>query len=147
MLLRFTAIRAQYHPELGLLRFQWNSGRAETAKFRQSMNSVAQLMEQGTVTCTLQDLTGLPSLSLDDQLWLATSWLPRVSLPAVKQVALVLPERDVYNHMVVESLIRLAHPLLRHYDIQFFSTVSGALDWLVGDAQDQLAAEWTQHLP
>ena len=120
MLLTFHDIRAQYAPAFALLRFQWDQQATGLPRFRPSMNAIAQLVEQNTVAEILIDLHGLPSLGLDEQLWLAASWLKRVSVPAVRQVALVLPSSDgVYNQMVVESLLRVSQHFM-HYDIPVF---------------------------
>lgn len=145
MLLTLFDIRAQFAPELGLLRFQWNATSSGLARFQRSMSSVAQLVEQGDTSAVLLDLHGLPSLGLDEQVWLAANWLGRVSVKAIEQVALVIPASNTYNQMVVESLIRASRHFMR-YDIQFFGNAAGALDWLVGEqsltAQLALEQEW-----
>ncbi|MDU0372703.1 hypothetical protein ACFPAF_20045 [Hymenobacter endophyticus] len=144
MLLTLSDIRAQFDPEAGLLRFQWAAS-AGRRRFQRSMSSVAQLLEQGDISVVLLDLHGLPSLGLDEQLWLAANWLSRVSVRAIEQVALVIPPDTVYNQMVVESLIRAGRHFMR-YEIQFFSNAAEALDWLVGEqnpaAQVALEQEW-----
>ncbi|RSK43481.1 hypothetical protein [Hymenobacter perfusus] len=145
MLLTLCNIRAQFAPELGLLRFQWSAAPTGRPRFQRSMSSVAQLVEQGDVAAVILDLHGLPSLGLDEQLWLAANWLSRVSVRAIEQVALVIPTDNMYNQMVVESLIRAGRHFI-HYEIQFFSNAAGALDWLVGEqnpaAQLALEQEW-----
>ena len=147
MLLTLFNIRAQFAPELGLLRFQWDAAPTGRPRFQRSMNSVAQLVEQGDISAVILDLHGLPSLGLDEQLWLAANWLGRVSVRAIEQVALVIPTDNMYNQMVVESLIRAGRHFM-HYEIQFFSNAAGALDWLVGEqdpaAQQALEQEWQQ---
>lgn len=136
---------AQYSPEVAFLRIQWRAGVHSMKHFRVSLNPVALLLEQGDVRDFIIDLHELPPISIDDQLWLATQWIPRVSVPAVQQVGLVLPARDVYNQLVVESLIRTGRHFM-HYDIQFFSSPEPALDWLVGQynpmLEADLEAEW-----
>jgi hypothetical protein len=133
MILRLHDIRAQYEPTLHLLRFQWHPTHPGLLHFRSSMNRVAQLVEQGTVHTVVLDLHQLPNLDLEQQFWLTTNWLPRVSVPAIRQIALVLPDGNMYNQMVVESLIRVSRHFI-HYDIQFFANVESALDWALGDA-------------
>lgn len=147
MLLTLFDIRAQFAPELGLLRFQWDATPTGLFRFQRSMSSVAQLVEQGDISAVLLDLHGLPSLGLDEQLWLAANWLGRVSVRAIERVALVIPTDNMYNQMVVESLIRVGRHFMR-YEIQFFSNAAGALDWLVGEQSPaaQLALEQEWHL-
>ena len=144
MLLTLHDIQAQYAPEFALLRFQWYRRTRGLMHFRRSMNAVAQLLEQNTVAAVLIDMHGLPSLGLDEQFWLAANWLGRVSVPAVRQVALILPVGSHYNQMVVESLIGAGRHFI-HYDIQFFNEPAGALDWLLGhdaQAQAEVELEW-----
>lgn len=133
MILRLHDIQAQYEPALHLLRFQWHPIQPSLHHFRASMNRVAQLVEQGIIHSALLDLHQLPNLDLEQQFWLTTSWLPRVSVPAIRQIALVLPTSNMYNQMVVESLIRVSRHFI-HYDIQFFANIESALDWALGDA-------------
>ncbi|RPD47915.1 hypothetical protein DNI29_10800 [Hymenobacter sediminis] len=116
------------------------------ARFRESLEAAALLIEQGVVRDVIIDLHGLPDVCLADQCWLATSWLPRVSGAAVQQAALVMPPIDAYNHLVVESLLQAGRHFM-HYDIQFFNSSTEALDWLIGHEhpaqQYRLEAEWT----
>ncbi len=130
MILSFHDIRVQYVPELSLLRFQWNRLVPALARFETSMLAVAQLVEQNTVSAILLDMHGLPSLGLDEQFWMAANWLPRVSVPTVEQVAVVLPAGSLYNQMVVESLLRACRHFV-HYEVQFFGETAEALDWLL----------------
>ncbi|UYZ63709.1 hypothetical protein [Hymenobacter weizhouensis] len=113
------------------------------------MLTIAQLLEQGAVELVLLDMNKLPSLGLEEQFWVATSWLPTVSVPVLQRVALVLPQTNMYNQMVVESVLRTGQPFI-HYDIQFFTDAAGAMDWLVGQVPAQLAAletEWHHYNP
>ncbi|MBX0289111.1 hypothetical protein K3G63_01600 [Hymenobacter sp. HSC-4F20] len=145
MILSLFDFIAQYSPEVAFLRIQWRAGTHSTTRFRASLNSVACLVEQGDVRDVIIDLHELPPVSIEDQLWLATQWIPRVSVPALGQVGLVLPATDVYNQLVVESLIRTGRHFM-HYDIQFFSSLPAALDWLVGQyypaVEAELQEEW-----
>lgn len=145
MLLTLHDIRAQFAPEYALLRFQWHPTNTAFPRFQLSMNAVAQLIEQGGIRTVVLDLHGLPPLGLGDQLWLATQWLSRVSVPAVERVALVLPTNSVYNNMVVESLLYAGRAFIR-YEVQFFGSVAGALDWMLEHAPQRaqlvLEQEW-----
>jgi glutathione S-transferase len=108
------------------------------------MESVAQVIEQKKIQQVIVDMNDLPSLGLDDQFWLATSWLPRMTQCVVQRVALVLPTQNMYNQLVVESLIRTGRHFMP-YDIQFFSSTAEAAEWLLGDQPPMLAAlhsEW-----
>ncbi|QJX49033.1 hypothetical protein HMJ29_19825 [Hymenobacter taeanensis] len=144
MILTLPAIRAQFLASPSLLRFQWNTTCTNPQAFRQGMDSVAQLIEQKNIRQALVDMNDLPSMGLDDQAWVATTWLPRVAKGAVQRVALVLPMHNMYNQLVVESLVRTERAFM-NYDIQFFSNTAEAADWLLGDEPPMLAAlhsEW-----
>lgn len=145
MILSLFDFIAQYSPEVAFLRIQWRADTLSMVRFRASLNSVAYLLEQGDIRDLIIDLHELPSISIEDQMWLITQWIPRVSVPALQQVGLVLPARDVYNQLVVESLIRMGQHFM-HYDIQFFPHLPPALDWLVGQynpgVEAELEEEW-----
>ena len=115
------------------------------ASFQRSLQAVAQLVEQNTVAEGLIDLHGLPDLTIAQQLWVATHWLPRIAVPAVQHAAFIIPENGLYNQMAVEALHRAA----RHFipcEVQFFHTPDAALDWLLSfqnpAAQAALEHEW-----
>lgn len=145
MLLTLSDFRAQFCPDLSFLRMQWRARQPGMFRFQESLEAAAFLIEQGVVHHIIIDLHGLPDISLADQCWLATNWLPRVSGAALQQAALVMPPAVSYNQLVVESLL-LAGRHFIHYDIQFFSSAHEALDWLIGHEhltrQHRLELEW-----
>lgn len=146
MLLTLSDFRVQFCPDLSFIRMQWHARQPGMARFRESLEAVAFLVEQGVVQHVIIDLHGLSDISLADQCWLATSWLPRVSGAAVQQAALVMPPSVSYNQLVVESLLQAGRHFI-HYDIQFFSSAAEALDWIIGHEhparQQRLEAEWS----
>lgn len=148
MILNFYAIQAQYAPELSLLRFQYCQSTAELAVNRKSLNAVAQLIEQNTITEGLIDLRGRPRISPEQQLWVATNWLPRVSVPAIRHVAFIMSSTGLYNQMAIEAMHYAARHFIR-YEVQFFSEPASALDWLLSfqdpTAQARLEQEWAAH--
>jgi hypothetical protein len=144
MILTLPAIRAQFLASSSLLRFQWNTTSTNLQGFRQSMDCVAQLIEQKNIRQALVDMNDLPSMGLEDQFWVTTSWLPRIAKGAIERVALVLPMHNMYNQLMVESMVRSERHILS-YDIQFFSSTAEAADWLLGDQPPALAdlhSEW-----
>ena len=148
MILHLHDIQAQYAPEVALLRFQFRRHSADLSAFRTSLNAVAQLVDQNVVVEGLIDLRGLPNMSLEKQLWVATHWLRRVSMPSVRHVAFIMPISGLYNQMVIESMHRAARHFI-HYEVQFFSETTSALDWLLSyqnpAAQAALEQEWAQY--
>lgn len=148
MMLTFHDLQVQYVPAVSLVRFQFFRPPGEIARFRESMNAVAQLADQNSTAEGLIDLHGLPSMGLDEQFWLATHWLPRVSTPSVQHVAFIMPVGSLYNQMVIESLHRAAQHFIG-YEVQFFSETVSALDWLLSfqnpAAQAAIEQEWADH--
>lgn len=142
MLLHLHDVCLQYVPEVALVRTQFHRASADMAAFQRSMQGIAQLLEQNTVAEVLIDMHGLPDLTIAQQLWIATHWLPRVAVPAVQHAAIIIPENGLYNQMTVEMMHRAA----RHFiscEVQFFQTRHAALDWLLSfqDPTAQLALE------
>jgi hypothetical protein len=148
MILNFHAIQVQYAPEVSLLRFQYRQPTTELAINRKSLNAVAQLIEQNTISEGLIDLRGRPRISPEQQLWVATNWLPRVSVPAIQHVAFIMSKTGLYNQMVIEAMHYAARHFIR-YEVQFFSEPDSALDWLLSfqdsTAQARLELEWAEH--
>lgn len=145
MLLRLHDIGIQYVPEVAFVRLQFHRASADMAAFRCSLQAVAQLMEQNTVAEGLVDLHGLPDLTVGQQLWVATHWLPRIGASALQHAAFILPENSLYNQMVVETLHRATRHFIR-CEVQFFHDAPSALDWLLSfqnpAAQPALEQEW-----
>ncbi|UPL47624.1 hypothetical protein [Hymenobacter sublimis] len=150
MLLNLSDLQVQYRSDVSLLRVQWRAPHQRMTRFQEGMNAVVYLLELGVVHTAILDLHYLPNISLDDQYWLATNWLPRISVPALQQVGVVLPSSNLYNQLVVESLIHISRHFM-HYDIQFFGAAAEALDWSVGsqqpDLQLALESEWAAYTP
>lgn len=148
MILNFHAIQAQYAPEVSLVRFQYCKSGTDLATNRKSLNAVAQLIEQNTISEGLIDLRGRPRISPEQQLWVATNWLPRVSVPAIRHVAFIMSKTGLYNQMVIEAMHYAARHFIR-YEVQFFSEPASALDWLLSfqdpAAQARLEQEWAEH--
>lgn len=117
--------------------------------FRPSMEQLAYLMEQNVVQYTIVDMHNLPNVSVEDQFWTATSWLPRAAAPSLQQAAMVFPKGSLYNQLAIESVLWLGRRFI-HFDTQFFSSVDEALDWQIGQydpaAQQLLENEWNQYL-
>jgi hypothetical protein len=135
----------QYDRELDVVRMAWVAGR-NMRGFRDAFGKLARLVAQLGVGRVVLDLNALPEISVYDQLWLSTSFMPAiVSLP-LRQVVVVLSPKQVYNHQVVEGLLMAVQFLIR-FDVQFFAQPDAALQWLTDYSAHlpALQAEWTQH--
>jgi len=93
----------------------------------------------------LADVSRIPLVGTDEQAWLSEIWLPRFMPLQVRTVALVLPV-SLHNQLVVESVLADGRRQVRA-DVQFFSDVHSALDWLTISADAlmlQLEQEWQE---
>ena len=62
------------------------------------------------------------------QHWLSESWLPRYRRLHIQALAILLPS-TLHNQLALENLVADALPTVR-CDMQYFSEVLAALDWL-----------------
>ena len=83
-----------------------------------------------------------PDISVYDQLWLGSHWMPGTKLP-LERVVLVNHRGRVHNQMAIDSLIGLARPFIA-FDIQFFPHALSGLQWLsdYSERLPALMAEW-----
>ena len=132
----------QYDQPLALLRVEWASG-ADMRTFRASAEQLLQLSQQLQVRHLLFNLNALPDISVYDQLWLSTHWMPAVVKSPLQRVVLVNHRRRVHNQLAIESVINQAKPGIR-FDIQYFEQPGPGMHWL-SDYSDQvpaLLAQW-----
>ena len=148
MMLTFCDLQVQHVPAVSLARFQFFRPAKELARFKESLNCVALLMDQRVVVEGLIDLRGMAPMSVEAQIWVAANWLPRVSPPPLAHAAFVMPAGNTYNQHVIEWLHRNARHYIG-YEVQFFSDPPSALDWLLSfqdpAAQPAIEAEWAAH--
>jgi hypothetical protein len=132
----------QYDQSLGLLRVEWASG-DDMRTFRASAGQLLQLSEQLGVRHLLLNMNTLPDISVYDQVWMSTHWMPAVVSSALERVVLVNHRRRVHNQLAIDSLIAQARTDIR-FDIQYFSLPKPGLHWLsdYSDRLPALLAEW-----
>ena len=148
MMLTFCDLQVQYIPAVSLGRFQFFRPSHTLARFKQSLDCVALLLDQRIITEGLVDMRGLATMGVEEQFWVATNWLPRVSPPPLAHVAFVMPTGNTYNQHVIEWLHRNARHYIG-YEVQFFGEPCSALDWLLSfqnpAAQAAVEQEWAAH--
>lgn len=135
----------QHNKLLDVLRVAWVGGR-NMRGFRAAFSKLPKLISQLGVGRVVLDLNALPEISVYDQLWLSTSFVPLLITLPLRQAVIVLSPRQVYNHQVIEGLL-MAVQLLIRFDVQFFAQADAAMQW-VTDYSPQLAhlqQEWNQH--
>ncbi|MGI4834486.1 MAG: hypothetical protein ACRYFK_13605 [Janthinobacterium lividum] len=138
-------LRIQHDEALGLLRAEWVSGRS-LARLQPALLALLQLAQAQQVTHVQLELDALPDLSVFDQIWLGTTWMPKVLPLPLRQVVLVLGSARIYNVHAIETLLMALRTFIR-FDVQFFSQPEPGLQWLLASASAQLPrllAEWQQ---
>lgn len=126
----------QYDELLSLLRVEWASG-DDTRTLRASAEKLLQLELQIGVRNLLLNMNTFPDISVYDQLWLGTHWLPGIAKLPLERLVVVNSGRRVHNQMAIDSLIVLARPFIK-FDIQFFPQAASGLQWL---------SDYSEHLP
>ncbi|MCA8832275.1 hypothetical protein [Hymenobacter pini] len=142
MVRTFNSLLTQWAPSLRLLRWDWQGPLTDTA-FQLAFNRLLVQSQQLRVTRWLADVSHVPIVGSDEQAWLSETWLPGFAELPVRTVALVLPT-NLHNQLVVESILADGRRLAQA-EVQFFSDVVSALDWLTGadeQAAEQVEQEW-----
>lgn len=132
----------QYDQPLALLRVEWASG-ADMRTFRASAEQLLVLSQQLQVLHLLLNMNTLPDISVYDQVWLSTHWMPAVVKSPLERVVLVNHRRRVHNQLAIESLIGHVRASIR-FDIQYFPLPESGLLWLSdhSDRMPALQVEW-----
>lgn len=132
----------QYDEQLGLLRVEWASG-DDSRTLRASASKLLELDELMTVRHMLLNMNTFPDISVYDQVWLGTSWMPAITRLPLERVVLVNHRRRVHNQLAIDSLIALSRPFIK-FDIQFFPQPGPGLQWLsdYSPRLPALLAEW-----
>ena len=139
-----THLAAQYYRPLEFLRIQWlnpNSLRYLQATMQRVLVACARLR----IERILLDLNCLPDLGMSEQVWLGERWLPCMVAQPLKCVALVIPPDQLYNQMVVESILQQGQDQGQiRFDIQFFTEPLTALEWVTDTTTEMplLEQEW-----
>ncbi|TDN36135.1 hypothetical protein A8B98_09320 [Hymenobacter sp. UV11] len=128
-----------------MMRAAWVGGR-NMRGFREAFSKFQKLLAQFGVGRALLDLNTLPEVSVYDQLWLSTVFMPSLLLLPLQKVVVVLSPKNVYNHQMVEGLL-MAVQLLIRFDVQFFAQPDAAMQWITDYSPRLpiLQQEWNQH--
>ena len=132
----------QYDEALSLLRIEWSAGE-DMRTFRASAEQLLQVVDHLAVRHLLLDMNTFPDISVYDQVWLGTHWMPTVVKLPLERVVLVMHRRRVHNQLAIDSLIALSRPFIR-FDIQFFAATVPGLHWITDYSErlPALLAEW-----
>lgn len=141
----YHSLITQLDSSIGLLRWDW-AGPSRTRGLYAAFSHLLQYSQQQQITSWLVDTTRLPLATAEEQAWLSEVWLPQLMTLTIQRVALVLPN-NLHNQLVLENILFDRHQPL-HLDLQFFSDVAAALDWLTPSAlvAERLEVNWQQAL-
>ncbi|MBO2008476.1 hypothetical protein [Hymenobacter negativus] len=111
--------------------------------FRSSAEQLLQLSLQLSVRHLLLNMNTFPDISVYDQVWLGTHWMPEVEHIHLERVVLINNRHRLHNQMAIDALIDIAQPFIR-CDIQYFPQPASGLHWLSDHSErlPALLAEW-----
>lgn len=140
----FDSAVAQLEPDLGLLRWEW-VGAANGKGFQTTFETLIECSMAHHVTQWLADISLMPPVGTDEQAWLSEEWLERFALAGLTRLAIIEPV-GLHNQLVVENVLADGRRYVR-VEVQFFSEIEAALDWLVASSEEQvhhLEQQWRQ---
>ena len=106
-------------------------GYATTAQFRAANERVLTAITECNASKLLGDAKDFVLIGADDQMWLASNWIPRALQAGVRQIALVMP-RFYFNRVAVDTVTqRLSGEFARNLvRIEYFDSREAARNWL-----------------
>ena len=121
---------------------EWAAG-DDTRNLRASALQLLRLDQELGMRNLLLNMNTFPDISVYDQVWLGTHWLPGVVKLPVARVVLINNRHRIHNQLAIESLIGLARPFIK-FDIQFFPNASSGMGWLsdFSPRLPEVLAEW-----
>ncbi|MBX0291475.1 hypothetical protein K3G63_13580 [Hymenobacter sp. HSC-4F20] len=130
----------RYNFRWSLLQFWWQEINTSTL-VPQVLNRLLRTVRRRRAQQLLLDLRKLPALDLSVQQWLQTTWLPRLRGCGLRRLALLLPT-DTYNKMLVESMLWVSAHEHLPYEVQYFTELPAALDWLTDAEIATSESDW-----
>lgn len=137
------SVVAQIEPDFRLIRWEW-TGPIVREDFQASFEKLVACSAANGITRWLADISRMPPVGIDEQAWLSEMWMEQFAAAGIRAVAVIEPIA-LHNQLVVESILADGRRYIRA-EIQFFSDIPAALDWLAGSDQQaqQLEARWEQ---
>ena len=134
--------RLQYDELLGLLRLEWVSGEG-TPTLRSSAARLLDLARELAVRVLLIDMNSVPDISVSDELWLGTHWMPGIVQLPLAHLILAIDSNRIHNQLAIDALHDLVQPSIR-FESHYFTDAPSAVQW-VSEGTDRLPAllaEW-----
>ena len=106
-------------------------GYATTVQFRAANERVLAAIQERGAGKLLGDAKDFVLIGADDQMWLASNWIPRALQAGVRKIALVMP-RFYFNRVAVDTVTqRLSSEFARNLvRIEYFDSRVAARNWL-----------------
>lgn len=132
----------QYDEALGLLRLEWISG-DDTHTLRASAAQLLELARRLGVRALLLDMNTVPNISVDDEHWLGTHWMPGILQLPLQHLVLAIDGSRVHNQLAIDALHDLVQPAIR-FESHYFPDATSAMQWLTDGTGrlPALLAEW-----
>ncbi|UOQ78778.1 hypothetical protein MUN84_09715 [Hymenobacter sp. 5516J-16] len=130
----------RYNVRHSLLRFWWQQP-DNMDDLPRLLTRLLKAVRRYQAQQLLLDLRPLPPLNQQVQQWLQTSWLPRLRQCGLQRLALLLPT-NTYNMIVVESILWTSTQEHLPYEVQYFTELPAALDWLTNSEVATSDADW-----
>lgn len=124
------------------MRVEWASG-DDTRNLRASATQLLRLDQELGMHNLLLNMNTFPDISVYDQVWLGTNWMPGIVKLPLQRVVLVNNRHRVHNQLAIESMLALVRPFIK-FDVQFFPTAASGMRWLsdFSPRLSDLLAEW-----
>lgn len=130
----------RYNSRYRLLRL-WRPAGMESSALVAALETLLAAVAKHRARQLLLNMQQLPPVSPETQAWLQTNWLPRLRQMGVARLAVLLPA-EAYNRMVVEGLLLASAQQVLPYEVQYFSELSAALDWLMNAELPSKEQDW-----
>jgi hypothetical protein len=114
-----------YDPAVPCAAITWKRY-ATSAQLRFIAESVIVLLQQHGTDKFLADVTGLPSISAEDQIWVVEDWMPRAVAAGLRVIAGKNPA-SYFGKLSADHIVGLAPNSL---NICFFDALDEARAWL-----------------
>ncbi|MBK9758819.1 MAG: hypothetical protein IPO90_02310 [Flavobacteriales bacterium] len=115
-------------PATGMITIRWKNY-APSGTYRATLNLAVELIEKHGLRYFLTDQRRRGVILHDDEVWLVTSWAPRMAKAGLERAA-VVQSADFFNRTMVERFIRTVLPTV-NYPIVNFQTMEEARAWLM----------------
>lgn len=132
----------QTDTESGLLRIEYQPGSGSGLR-RPDVTALLALAHEYAIRHLLIDMRTIPLLTVYDELWLGTHFMPALVAMPLQRLVLIIGSHQTYHQLAVDALHDLVKPAIR-FDAQYFDDPTTALGWLTDDSPrvPALLSEW-----